>query len=199
MALTKGDIVIDACQEIAAGALVKGRDNEDLSGDYDMLLHLWLALSDTTAHTGTKIIVQTCVDGASDEDWTDLPGGTRTMLIGTAADELVDDNPLLAAATTITISDTTGFVTKGVWLFLEDVDTFANSEWIIQKSHIANTSIELVDGVARQHAVNSILYNVAQTLQVVIPMSAQRVRVLYNNLGNSTIAIRSKLGRITAV
>ena len=72
----------------------------------------------------------------------------------------------------------------------------------MQKSYLANTNIDIMDGTARAHAVNSILYNVAATYVVQLPMAAQRVRIIYNNCydaDGSTVAIKSGIVEVTAI
>lgn len=197
MALTKPGADLDLCQEIAANTVVEGV-NDNIAADYAAAVHLQMALTDETAHTGTIVTVQaSSSDAPNNRDWVDVH--KFTALIGTANSELVDDNPLLIGATTITISDTTGYVTDGEWLFLEDITLFANSEWVQQKSHIANTSIDIIDGTFIQHLINSILYNVAQSFLLPLPFATRQARIIYNNAGNSTIAVRSRIVEVTAV
>lgn len=60
-----------AWQEIAqAGFLESG--SIDVSGSQAATLHIYIALSSTTAHTGTEIIVQIGSEAGVDGSWTDL-------------------------------------------------------------------------------------------------------------------------------
>lgn len=196
---TKAGAALDACQEIAQNTILEGA-TVDLSASYEHLLQIWWALCNATAHTGSKIIPQVSSIASGDEDWSDLQ--SPVVGIGTTNLEVITNNPLAAAGTTITMADTTGYTVNGSWRFLEDVSTFANSEWVFQKTVSANTNITIVDGVAREHAVNSIMNSVAGCLTIPLPFGSLRARVLYDNTydaDGATLAIRSRIITVTAV
>lgn len=199
MALTKATVALDACQEIAQNTVLEGT-TEEVSDAYDAVLYVWWALTNATAHTGTKIKVQISTDNSGDEDWSDL---TELVVgIGTTNLEVITNNPAAIGTTVFTCSSTTGY-TAGTWVFLEDVSTFANSEWLYLTTVTSNTSVTAIDGSTREHAQNSILNSVAGAMTpVVIPFSAQRVRVIYDNTydaDGATVAIKSQLVEVTAV
>ena len=147
MAATKTTAEVDACAELAQNAVREGTVI-DLSTCFDAVLHIMLALTTATAHTGTRVVVQTSGNSAGDEDWTDL--WDAAYLIGTANLEVITNNPAAAAETVFTVASTTGYVADGALdIFLEDVSVFANSEWMKMVSAVTDTSITVQDGSAR--------------------------------------------------
>lgn len=198
MAITKAVEALDVWAEIAQNAIREGAIG-DLSPNYHSQLHLDLALTSEVAHTGTEIIVQIASAAADDEFWTDLV--KFISITGTPAAETITNNPLAAAGTSITVASTTGLITDAKLLFLEDA-TLANSELVYQTAHVVDTSITILDGVKREHANTAVLYSLAQTYVIELPMSANRVRVLYNNkydANGATVATRARISKVTAI
>jgi hypothetical protein len=203
MALTKAVEAVDAWQEIAQDTVTEGTI-VDLTSNYDSILHIDLAITTETAHTGTEILVQVSSAAADDEFWSTLK--SFVSLIGTANSESITNDPLNAgegdAPDPITVASTTGYATNGTWLFLEDA-TIANSELVYQVDFVTDTSITVLNGVKRTHQNTADLYNLAIPHRPIqLPMSANRVRVVYNNTfdpDGSTVAIRSRLAKVTAI
>ena len=65
---------------------------------YVGLLQIQAALDTTTAHTGTKFIVQYSTNTSGDEDWGDYTEFVE--LYGTAATDLIEADPNLPATST---------------------------------------------------------------------------------------------------
>lgn len=198
MGITKSAVgVVDACAEVAQNAVREGAVM-DLSEVYDAHVGIQLALTSETAHTGTILKVQISFAETGDEDWIDYH--TFLALSGTAESEVITNNPAAAGTTTFTVASTTGFTADGILpVFLKDVSTFANSEWLMLVSAVSNTSVTVLDGSTREHAQNSVFYNVASTHRIFLPLSALRARVLYDNTydsDGSTIASRSVLNSV---
>ena len=205
MALTITGAALDAWEQIAQNDVREGAA-VDLSGSFASALHIDVALGNTTAHTGTRILVQASSAAADDEFWTTIHD--FIVLVGTANTEVVLNNPLAAAASAIEVAELTGFTvaTGGTLLaFLLD-NTVANSELV----RIVSTSVEagndlinLLDPVKREHAVTtSVLSNKAATYQVDLPMGALRARVIYDNLydaDGATMYSRTRVITTTAV
>lgn len=199
MAKTMDTAVLDACQEIAQNVIVEGII-ASVSDLYGAALTISWALSNATAHTGTKIRIEQSPRASGDEAW----GLLQELIVGVGTTnlEVITNNPAAVAETVITCASTTGY-SVGSTIFLEDVSTFANSEWGEIKAMSANTSVTLVDGITRQHAVNSILNSVAGvTPPIPIPVEeVQRVRVLYDNTydaDGATVAVKCEICKQTA-
>jgi hypothetical protein len=202
MALTKSVAAVDTCQEIAQNTILEGATT-DVSGIYEGALHIDFAITSDTTHTGTKIRVQVSCNTSGDDDWQDLYEFVSLTATSTDIDsENITNNPAAVGTTAFTVASTTGFTTLGSWRFLEDVSTFANSEWMYQTAVVTNTSITVLDGSTRQHAQNSIFWTHAANYVVPIPMWANRVRIVYDNTydaDGATVAIRARISKVTAV
>jgi hypothetical protein len=149
----------------------------DVSNLKECLLSIQAALDTTTAHTGTRFIVQISSNTTGDEDWEDL-GADFVGLIGTAATDLIENNPLAAGATSITLTGH-ALTVKAKWLLIKNA-TLINSELVFE-SNSATNSITLLDGTTNAHALNTPIFNVVMTQVVSIPRAANRLRVIVDN------------------
>ena len=178
--ITKGGSVVTDWTEVAQDVIVHSTELS-LTDDIEAYLMLQAALNTATAHTGTKIIVETSHNTEGDEDWVELPGAEKVILIGTANEEAIDDDPLAAEATTITISSTVGYTVNGELRFIED-GTIEDSEIVRQEDEVNNTSIDILDGVTNSHAVSTNMYSIAIS-EVIAYLTAavRRVRLVIDN------------------
>lgn len=205
MALTIAGAAVDVWTEIPQNTAGEGAV-VDLSDSFASTLHIDVALGDTTAHTGTRIIVQTSSGAADDEFWTDRYD--FVACVGTANTEVILNDPLAAAATQIQVADLTGFTvaTNGTLLaFLLD-NTVANSELVrVVTTAVTggNDQINLLDGVKRERAfATSVLSNIAATFAIDLPMGTLRARVIVDNKYDADGAeayFRTRVVKTTAV
>lgn len=72
-----------AWQEIAQGGFLES-GSIDVSSSQSSTLHIYIALSSTTAHTGTEVRTFIGSEAGVDGSWTELPGGRFIGPIGTA-------------------------------------------------------------------------------------------------------------------
>ena len=72
-----------AWQEIAQGGFLES-GSIDVSGSQASTLHIYMALSSTTAHTGTEVRTFIGSEAGVDGSWTELPGGRFIGPVGTA-------------------------------------------------------------------------------------------------------------------
>ena len=174
--ITAAGQVITDWTAVAQNTLVHS-DILDISDDLEAQLMLQAFLDTTTAHTGTKIIVEVSWNTSGDEDWTDLT--ERVILIGTAATDLIEDNPLTAGSTSLTLTGHT-LTVEGIWLGIED-GTIANSELGRVASQSAN-AVVLLDGTTNEHAQNTAVFNVAiSDVIALLSASIRRVRIVVDN------------------
>lgn len=200
MALTKSVAAVDEWAEVAQNAVREGATT-DVSGIYSGALHIDVALTSETAHTGSKIEVQVSSNTTGNEDWS-----TLTEFIGptgTANAEPIDDDPLSQGSSTIAVTSTTGLYDDDEtrWIFIED-GTVANSELCLLVSHVANTSITIQDVTTNEHAVDTNIFDIADTYVIDIPIWANRVRVIYDNTYDSdgaTIHTKCRISKVTAL
>lgn len=149
---------------------------EDVSPNYGSMLYIQAFLDTITAHTGTKFVVQASNADSGDEDWYDFTEFAE--LIGTAATDLIENNPLAASSTQITLTGHS-LTVLGKWLAIED-GTLINSELIFEKSQTAN-QVVILNPTTNSHALNTAIFNVAMTKSIFIPPEIARVRVVVVN------------------
>lgn len=130
--LTKAVDAVDAFQEIAQNTILEGA-TVDVSGMYDVALYIDCALSSTTAHTGTEILVQTSSNTTGDNMWENLISFVGP--IGTAIKvDLGGDEAAGQTVLTVTNPVTSNLDLLGKFLFLENTATPANSEIVYEVS-----------------------------------------------------------------
>jgi len=156
------------------------------------ILYIQAALDTTTAHTGTRFIVQVSSHASGDEDWQILT--EFVALIGTAATDLIENNPLAAGATAITLT-AHALTVLAKYLFIKD-GTLVNSELVFESAQSANL-VTIIDGTTNEHAVNTAIFNVAMTQNISIPKGVTRLRVLVDNTysaAGSTLNYKVRIG-----
>lgn len=169
----------------------------DVSGCYESHLCIQAFLDTITAHTGTEFLIQTSSNTTGDEDWQDF---TKFIgLVGTAVKDDIEDNPLAANSTSITLTVHT-YTVLGKWLAIED-STLANSELIYEVSQTAN-AVVILDGTTNEHANTADIYNVAETYTILLPISVYRVRLIVNNTydsDGSTLNYKFRINKVTGI
>jgi len=166
----------------------------DLSGCHAAILHIQAALDTTTAHTGTRFITQISASDSGDEDWQDL--NEFVALVGTAKTDLIENNPLAAGSTTITLTSHS-LTTLGKWLLIED-GTLANSELVFESAQATN-NITILDGTTNEHAANTAIFDIAMVQNISIPKSANRVRLIVDNTydaDGSTLNYKTRISKV---
>lgn len=208
-ALTKSVAAVDEWQTVAANTGIIEGTTVDVSGNYQSVLTIAVALTTNagTATNGCEVRVQISSNTTGDEDWVDLTsfqGPTSTALaINT---ETITNNPLAAGETSITMASTTGYglptgTDNGI-RYLKDT-TIANSEVVFQTAVTTNTNITVLDGVTNAHANTTVLSNVVGLYTVQLPDSASRCRVIYNNTkdasSGSAVDVMCRISKITGI
>jgi len=196
MAITKSCISVTDWTAVAQNGMGESAAI-DLSDVYEALLHIQAALDNTTAHTGTRFIVQISGAASGDEDWEDF--AEFVELNGTAATDAIEDNPLAAGSTAIALTGH-ALTVEGKWLFIED-GTLANSELVFEKSQTAN-EVVVLDGTTNEHVQTTAIFNVAFTKNIILPPSAYRARVIVDNTydnDGATLDYKVRLTKVTAV
>ena len=160
---------------VAQNALVHSAELE-IAGVQKAQMQIQAALDTTTAHTGTRLIVQTSNQISGDEDW--YPLAEFVALIGTAATDLIEDNPLAAGSTAIALTGH-ALTAEGILLFIED-GTLADSEIALEASQSAN-EVVILDGTTNAHALNTAIFNIAMMQVVSLPSTAKRARLVIDN------------------
>jgi hypothetical protein len=194
--MSKNCISITDWTAVAQNTIAKSGEL-DISDAVMAILHIQAFLDTATAHTGTRFIVQTSGAATGNEDWQNTT--TFVELIGTANIEPITNNPLSAAATTITCASTTGYTTLGAWRAIEDA-TLANSELILETAYVTDTSITILDGTTNEHAQNTNMYSVAMGKDILLLGEAYRVRLVVDNTyssAGSTLNYKVRATKVT--
>lgn len=209
-ALTKAVEAVDAWEEVTQPSVREGA-TIDVSPNYQTTLYIDVALSEAVAETaGSTIYVEISTNTSGDADWevlTSFGGPTGTAFkVDIAGDEA-------AAQTVLSVTNptTANLDHPGKFLFIENTATAANSEIVFQVSNEgdAGDTITVLDGLTNAQAaadgdiweIDSATSQVVAQYVVVIPDTAYRVRVVYNNVTStaSDIFCRARLSKITGI
>lgn len=169
----------------------------DLIDNISSILNLQAALDTTTAHTGTKFIVQISSSKSGNEDWQDYV--EFIGLIGTAVTDLIEDDPLVAGSTDIKLT-THGLTVLGKWLFIKD-GSLINSELVMESEQTAD-EVVVLDETTNEHVKDTAIFNVAMTQNIALPKEAVRVRMLADNTNDpdgSTLNYKLRLSTVRSV
>ena len=195
-AVTKSVAAVDEWAAVAQNAVREGATT-DISANYSTSLHIDLAVTSSTAHTGTKIEIQVSSNTSGDEDWSTLT--SLVSGIGTANPEALAGAES-AAATLLEVASTTGYVADETrWVFILD-NIVATSELVLLVSAVTDTSVTIQDGIANAHDASDTLYNIAATFVVTIPIDYSRVRVIYDNtydVDGSQVHTKCRVSQVT--
>jgi len=179
---------------VAQNTIVKSAEY-DLTGVKSAILHIQASLDTTTAHTGTKFITQISGAESGDEDWQDY--NEFVALIGEAATDLIEDDPLAAGSTVIALTGHTSFVVLGRWRYIKDA-TLANSE-LVRQSETDTDDINILDGTTNAHVVTTPMWNTAMVQNVSISKAAKRLRLIVDNsydADGSTLVYKAAISTI---
>ncbi|HDZ39370.1 MAG TPA: hypothetical protein ENH62_14025 [Marinobacter sp.] len=177
--VTKAVEVVDDWTAVAQNTIVESSEI-DVSANKSTTLMIQAFLDTTTVQdaNGADFIIQGSAAASGDEDWHDI-STVAAQLVGTATTDLIEDNPLAAAATSLTLTGH-ALTVEGIWIGIED-GTLANSELIFVKSQSTNAVVAL-DGTTNSHALNTAVFNVALSrVDKIDNDSYQRLRVLFDN------------------
>ena len=197
---------IDPWTLISQGVLLEG-NNHSLPSNHQSTLHIDIAITSTTAHTGTEIIVQTSTDiDAADANWSTLrrfigPTGTA-VTDGVAGVEEVGSTAIVMD-TDVGTSDLNN---DKKFKFMANGETVDNSEIIYQTSS-SGTTITILDGATNEQDDGSAIYDIDNATDEVVgqyttavPKSARLVRVIYNNnyhADGSEVHARARISQVT--
>ncbi len=196
MAVTKGVTAVTDWTAVAQNTVGES-GTLDCSTHYGTILNIQAALDTTTAHTGTRFIVQVSSNTTGNEDWQDYT--EFVGLIGTAATDAIEDAPLVATSTDITL---TGHALTALakWLFIEN-GTLVNSELIFEVSQTTN-EIVILDGTTNEHVATTAIFDLALSQVVLLDSSVNRARVLVDNTydtNGSTLNYKLRATEITGI
>jgi hypothetical protein len=118
--------------------------------------------------------------GSATEHWVTVAqftakGGTPSTEAMTATEPVGE--------TTLAVASTTGFAVDEI-LYIQDTGTLTDSEWAELKTFVANTNIQLVDGLTAQKDSADVIWNSASRWVVTLDLnSIESVRVVWSHEG----------------
>lgn len=152
-------------------------------------------LDTTTAHTGTRFLIQVSSNTTGNEDWHDYR--EFVAMVGQAATDLIENNPLSAGSTSLTLTGH-ALTTEAIWIGIEN-GTLINSELIFVASQTANAVVAL-DGTTNAHAQTTAVFNVAISKTIVLDSTVNRARVVVDNTyddNGSTLNYKVRATKLT--
>lgn len=209
-ALTKAVEAVDAWAEVTQPSAREGA-TIDISPNYQTTLYIDVCLSEAVAETaGATIYVEVSSNTSGDADWSVLTafGGPTGTAFKT---DIAGDEAAGQTVLSVTNPTTANLDHPGKFLFIENTATAANSEIVFQVSNEgdAGDTITVLDGLTNAQAaadgdiweIDSATSSVVAQYVVAIPDSANRVRVVYNNVTSTAADIftRCRLSKITAI
>lgn len=194
MATTKTPSTVDAWALVAQNTVREGAEL-DVSAAVACVLSIDCALTNTTAHTGTEILVEGTTTASGDDGW--HPIARAIGPIGTAVK--ADFAGTEAAGQTelsITNPATAGVDHPGKYQFVYNTNTPAHSEIVLQTANSgdAGNTVTVRDGLTYAQDTDSDLLDIDDAspykcaiLMLPIPVDEgwNRVRVTYNNTYDS--------------
>lgn len=196
MALTKAVEAVQDWTAVAQNAVGES-GTLDCAGHYASELHIQAFLDTVTTSTGIRFIIQVSSNTADDEDWEDLT--EFVALLGTAVTDAIENAPLGAGETTITLTGH-AYTALAKWLAIKD-STLVNSELVFEVSQTAN-EVVVLDGVTNAHVATTPMYNIAMVKVIVLPFGTIRARVIVDNTydpDGSSMNYKIRATKVTAI
>lgn len=192
----KGTNSIQDWTAVAQNTIVKSAEY-DLTNIRSSILNVQAGLDTTTAHTGTRFIVQGSSSVEGNADWHTITD--FVALIGTAATDAIEDAPLAAGSTAIKLTGH-ALTVLAKWLFIKD-GTLTNSEIVFESAQTAN-EVVVLDGTENSHIATTAIWNVAMEQIVTLPFAIKRVRLVVDNsydVNGSTLNYKLRISNVKGV
>lgn len=153
----------------------------DVSTKIAATVFLFHASVEAAANTNSGIFrIEGSASASGDEDWVPLYQVAAT--VSTADTEAMTATEP-SGETVLACASTTGFV-AGDLLYIQDTGTLADSEWARCQEIVANTSINLVDGLTNGKDSSDVIWNDADTWAIGLDLSSvTRIRVVFQHEG----------------
>lgn len=175
---TQGTAVLTH-QAITHPDTVKG-SAQDVSTKLAATVVLFHASVEATANTNSGVfLVQASASSSGDEDWATIAQFQAT--VSTADTEAMTATEPIGE-TVLACASTTGFVANDL-LYIQNT-TVTDSEWARCQEIVANTSINLIDGLTTQQTNTSVIWNDADVYVCQLDLTAiGRIRVVFQHEG----------------
>lgn len=191
---SKEGSIIDEWAIISAASQRLG-DPAVIPDDIEMALIVDVCKVEAVAHDGECSIIFECSPVASgNENWVELM--TRKINAETAATTTLDAEAV-ATATTIPLTATANFTTKGDRYLIKN-GTIANSEIVRNNGYSDGVSITILQGLTNTQQNGVSIFTTVETFVFGQPSWAMRARAIILNLdADCDIMSLTRLGRVT--
>ena len=193
---TKAGSQIDEWAVITAATIREGAATA-IPDDLRIAIQIFISKVEAVAHDGeATVIVEVSDNTTGDEDWTVL---NEFKIDAETASTTTLDAEAAAAATTVPLTATANFTTKGDRYFIKN-GTIANSEIVRNNGYSDGVSITILDGLTNTQQNGVSIYTSVQDWIVRIPADFRRFRVLINNAdADCDIVSRTRVGKATDI
>lgn len=156
----------------------------DASTKRAAILFLFHGYVEATADTNPgKFLVQVRPDngsGSVNEHWITV---AELAVKGTTPDTEAMTATEPVGETSLAVASTTGFAVEDE-LYIQDTGTLADSEWAKCKTFVANTNIQLIDGLTTQKDNADVIWNDASKFVVALDLNGiESFRVVWTHEG----------------
>lgn len=193
---TKTGSQVDEWAVVSAASLREGASS-DIPDDIEVALEVTICKVEAVAHDGEcSIIIETSGNTTGDEDWTEL---VAFKINAETASTTTLDVEASAAATTVPLTATANFTTKGDRYFIKN-GTIANSEIVRNNGYDDGVSITILDGLTNTQQNGVSIYTSVEQFAMVLPSVYRRCRVLINNGdADCDVVSRTRISRVTDI
>lgn len=154
---------------------------QDVSTKFAATILLFHAAVEATANTNPgKFLIQISGSASGNEDWITVYEFAGT--ISTADTEAMTATEGIGE-TVLAVAATAGFAAADV-LYIQDAGTVGDGEWAKCQEIVANTSINLIDGLTNAKDSADVIWNDADTFSCPLDlMAVTRLRVVFQHEG----------------
>ena len=190
---TKAGSQIDEWAVITAATIREGAAIA-IPDDIAISIQVTISKVEAVAHDGhAEIIIEVSDQTSGDEDWTELP--SKVEITAETASTTTLDVEAAATATTVPLTATANFTTKGDRYFIKN-GTIANSEIVRNNGYSDGVSITILSGLTNTQQNGVSIYTSAEQWIFAISPEYRRCRVLINNLdADCDIVSRTRLAK----
>ena len=194
--LTKAGSQVDEWTVVTAATIREGAV-VDIPTDMQVVLEVTVCKVEAVAHDGhAEIIPEMSGNTTGDEDWAE---GAKVEITAETASTTTLDAEASAAATTVPLTATANFTTKGDRYLIKN-GTIANSEIVRNNGYADGVSITILDGLTNTQQNGVSIYTSVEQFLITVAAPFRRARILANNKdADCDIATRTRIAKVTAI
>lgn len=193
---TKTGSQLDEWAVVTAATMREGATS-DIPTDLEVALEITICKVEAVAHDGEcEIIVEASSNTTGNEDWTEV---TTFKINAETASTTTLDAEAAAAATTVPLTATANFTTKGDKYFIKN-GTIANSEIVRNNGYSDGVSITILNGLTNTQQNGVSIYTSVEQFAFTLASPYRRVRILVNNKdADCDVVSRTRIAKVTGI